>query len=68
MDASNDVRRNLNGEGKVVFFEGNYQEYEADHRSKLLARIPTARIASSTSGWLEEKSLNARARRLRASQ
>ncbi len=25
------------GEGKVVFFEGNYQEYEADHRKRLEA-------------------------------
>jgi ATP-binding cassette ChvD family protein len=25
------------GEGKVVFFEGNYQEYEADHRKRLSA-------------------------------
>lgn len=25
------------GEGKVVFFEGNYQEYEADHKKRLSA-------------------------------
>ena len=25
------------GEGQVVFFEGNYQEYEADHRKRLSA-------------------------------
>ena len=25
------------GEGKVDFFEGNYQEYEADHRKRLKA-------------------------------
>ena len=38
------------GDSQVVWFEGNYEEYE-ENRKRGWAPTPTSRTASSTSHW-----------------